>query len=269
MKNPAFRLTIIAALTAAVLLAAPSQAQSPSTQPLGVDNRQGSPTFHKITTITDFWSYNPVPLSAVPTIPANHTSGLEPALGNPTTNGYVLSKSTTGVVTWVAPGGAPDAATLAATLETARLYPVFDIPIGDGYCDIEFKITTDNFSTLVYWFATSSVVAASGSSLYDHQATVFYTDSDSADPRKWRIVPDGSSVYSLLADQTNSVVTNIILIPSKVSGSASYLFKGNTNLKFAYCRLSSVGEEKDALNRSVWHSTVPIEWRVAPYSPQQ
>jgi len=52
--------------------------------------------------------------------------GIEPALGNPGVNGYVLSSTTVGVRSWVAPGG-------AAAFPVVALYPSANTTIATGY----------------------------------------------------------------------------------------------------------------------------------------
>ncbi len=166
-----------------------------------------------------------------------------------------------------------DMSALVQAIESAPLYPVFVIPMGGGYFDFELKASVTNWAgatipdTMVYWYA-SAVDSQPSLPIWDAAPKIFFTNPEGVDARAWLTANPASSIFSQFgAGAANSKINSLVVIPSKLTGSSAWMFKGNTHLVWSYCRIASGVIEKDAANHIVWNPIVPSDWRAAQTSP--
>jgi|GEM_PF-3604391 len=148
---------------------------------------------------------------------------------------------------------------LAAKLEALRLFPVLVVPLNDSgngtFTDFDLKASTDNFQSLVYWF--NSAAAAWDSA--DPDPLIFIIRPEPSLKAWFRVNAAQAISGQLQAGQAKPL--QIIVAPSKITGSANWMFSGNAALKWTFRRKTAVAVETDSQGREVWHPIIPTEWR--------
>ena len=150
-----------------------------------------------------------------------------------------------------------------ATLDELPLpatYPVITLPIGGGWSDFILKASTDNFAT-VCWKVESA--GGTPNHVPDPGAMIFYTDDYATDSRQWLQDPVGASILSLLAN-ANSVVSYVVVSPSHncVTPWQAWMYEGNANLKWSYCRVNGTGLEMNVDVTAVrWQVPASVVWK--------
>ena len=157
---------------------------------------------------------------------------------------------------------------LITAIESARLYPVLVLPLGSTYYDFELKATVDNYTNgdLVYFFA-SAVDVQPTYPVWDAAPKIFFTLASSSDGRVWRTANPTASLYSQVGATSNARLNQVVVIPSQITGSAAWMYKGNTHLVWSYNRITAVGPETDGAGHVVWNPIVPVDWRSAQTTP--
>ena len=148
---------------------------------------------------------------------------------------------------------------ISAKLEALRLFPVLVIPLNDSgngtFTDFDLKASTDNFQNLVYWF--NSAAAAWDSA--DPDPLIFIVRPEPNSRAWFRINAVQPISGQLQTGQAKPL--QIVVAPSKITGSANWMFSGNANLKWSFRRKTAVAVETDSQGREVWHPIIPTEWR--------
>lgn len=157
-----------------------------------------------------------------------------------------------------------------------RTYPVFNIPLDGiyGFCDFELKATTNNFSSLQYWFDSLGNEFAwwTNNIAADFNASVYYCNPDTTnDTRRWIRVVTSNSLSSQIGLNTNLNYQNtIVIMPShSLNGGDTCVWMNelNDNLIWVYRRRTLSGSEKNALSNDIWHPITPAQWRLRQLTP--
>jgi len=158
---------------------------------------------------------------------------------------------------------------LLARVELVRNHPVFLIPMGEPYVDFVIKGSVTNFQGedsmdhLVYWFASASDLSMRGNAIFDNAATIFVCSGQSG--RSWLQARTWQSLFEQFGP--GRTFNSVVFCPSKILGSANWMFAGNRQLTWSYARVSPVDFERDANGDVVWNPILPVAWRQAPPDP--
>jgi hypothetical protein len=132
-----------------------------------------------------------------------------------------------------------------------------------GYTDFVLKGSVDNFQTLCYWFASSSTPSMRADPVFDAQAK--YYVAGGGDGKRWDLLSNTTSAWS----QTGRQLSALVMLPSKIAGSESWMFKGNRNLKWAVARADSADFERDITGNVMWFPIFPVSWESSQIIQQQ
>lgn len=151
------------------------------------------------------------------------------------------------------------------------LYPVFIIPMGAGYTDLELKGTTNNFAAEDhYWFDSLGTTFAPYTNYInsDIQGHLYYCDPTDGETRDWSLWPSNVTLSSI-ADGNFDMET-VCVMPSRINRDGTtldWIRMDNADLVWSYRRRTSVAGEVDSYTNSVWHPCWPIDWRTVRSAP--
>jgi len=143
---------------------------------------------------------------------------------------------------------------------TASIFPVLRLDLGGQWTDFELKATTNNFTSLCYYYISSEDNAVAD----DTNVWVYFTDDYHADPRQWirQIIGLDRSIYDQL-ENPYSVVKSVYVYPSHNCAEdwEEWMSKSNTNLVWSYVRFDGVDYEKNYDDTGArWTTVQPSEW---------
>jgi hypothetical protein len=141
-------------------------------------------------------------------------------------------------------------------------YPVFMLDVGNvegNWTDFEFKITTNNFASLVYYYKSWTNQPSTNA---DTNASCFFTDDYAPDVRKW-ITKSNDVPISAHLISTNSVVPYVCFSPSHDCNWATWMYATNTHLVCSWVRVDNLGYEMNADGtKQRWNMIRPYTWEV-------
>jgi hypothetical protein len=145
-----------------------------------------------------------------------------------------------------------------------RLFPVFWVPLGDGWFDVMLRATVTNFAGATEADKTvyeCDSYGATGTAHEDTNALFYFTDPTSADPRIWR-TKTAASIQQSLTSPSGGLLHGVLVMPSKITGSSTWMFQDNTNLRWVYRRVGTNADaEQGPFGGDLWTPITPIEWR--------
>ncbi|MFA5379047.1 MAG: hypothetical protein WC455_25050, partial [Dehalococcoidia bacterium] len=141
-------------------------------------------------------------------------------------------------------------------------YPVFKLDVGivDGSkTDFEFKATTNNFATLVYYYKSWTNQPGTNA---DTNAYCLFTDDYAVDVRKWILKSNGIPISAHLAS-SNSVVGYVYFYPSHDCTWSNWMYATNVHLKCSWVRVDDLGFEMNFDgSKQRWNAVRPESWEV-------
>lgn len=149
--------------------------------------------------------------------------------------------------------------TISDFMNQTYKYPSFCLRLGGLWTDFEIKASTNNFTTLVYWYASSSVV---GFGVDDNYPFTYFVDDYAYDVRKWVSTAPHTPILSYMVN-TNTEVETVYFFPSRnCQYSANlWMWQNNSNLVWSYIRYGPVGYEKNVTGtKSHWNPIRPDSW---------
>jgi len=161
-----------------------------------------------------------------------------------------------------------------STVSDENTYPVLRLEMGGPWTDFELMASTNNFqsySGLVYYIKSSGPTACPD----DTNVWIYFLDdcsTNSAWPKMatWQKAVYGSSIFSQLADPTNSVVSYVTVCPSHdcVVDWRTWMSKTNNALVWSFVRYDGIGLQTNATGTNLHYNlTFPVEWRRERIAP--
>ena len=150
----------------------------------------------------------------------------------------------------------------------AYTYPVVALEMGSGWTDFEVKLSTNNFTNLVYYYKSTGTNAhlEGGLSVDDPDPYVYYTLSCGhtngiTDVRYWHKQVPHEAIYHTLADQTNGEVGGVEFWPSHSVeySTTNWMSETNVQLVGSWVRIDGVGPETDGGGNQLWRP-VALRW---------
>ncbi|MCX6996327.1 MAG: hypothetical protein NTV49_04410 [Kiritimatiellaeota bacterium] len=148
-------------------------------------------------------------------------------------------------------------------------FPVLRLEMGGQWTDFELMASTNNFqsySGLVYYIKSSGPTACPD----DTNVWIYFVDDCSTNPKTWTKSVYGSSIFSQLADPTNSQVSYVVVCPSHdcVVDWRTWMSRTNNQLVWSFVRYDGIGLQTNAAGTNLHYNlTIPVEWRRERIAP--
>lgn len=155
---------------------------------------------------------------------------------------------------------------------TQRKFPVFriDVPRLSGFTDFALKASEVNFggtypfTPAIVYFYYSVFPTGGAAQIWSAPPKVWFTDSSSSDPRRWRLQPTIATIKNTLTNTTNGEVGSIVVAPQET---AAWCVSTNKKLTWVYCLFNAGTSEKDATLRPIWRPILPVSWETSLPTP--
>ena len=148
-------------------------------------------------------------------------------------------------------------------------FPVLRLEMGGPWTDFELRASTNSFDSeagLVYYIKSSGPTACPD----DTNVWIYFQDDYATNPLVWKKSVYGRSIFSQLADRTNSELSYVVVCPSHecVVDWRTWMAKTNNALVWSYVRYDGISLQTNATGTKLHHNlTVPVEWRRERLAP--
>jgi hypothetical protein len=154
---------------------------------------------------------------------------------------------------------------LLAGIDLLYPYPVFQISIGGKWTDFEIKASTNNFTSLVYFYMSSATNAIAD----DPSPLTYFVDDYATDVRKWVSAIPHTPIANQITNALTEVET-VVFMPSRSCqvSADTWMSRSNTNLVWSYARYGAIGYETNSTGtQSHWQPIRPQSWERARTLP--